>query len=95
MIEKQFGKKVKYLRTDNDLEFYSEEFNAIARRMHYKESYRCPHSSIEWCSRKDESHYSWESSLHAFQLEDAQDFLGGSVFYRLLYHQSVTFGRSW
>ena len=29
MIEKQTGKQVKYLRTDNSLEFCSNEFNAL------------------------------------------------------------------
>ncbi|KAJ9546957.1 hypothetical protein OSB04_019500 [Centaurea solstitialis] len=32
MIEKQSGKEVKYLRTDNGLEFCSEEFNAYCRK---------------------------------------------------------------
>ena len=32
MIEKQSGKDVKYLRTDNGLEFCSEEFNAYCRK---------------------------------------------------------------
>ena len=29
MIEKQTGKKIKYLRTDNGLEFCSDEFNVL------------------------------------------------------------------
>ncbi|KAJ9542762.1 hypothetical protein OSB04_029268 [Centaurea solstitialis] len=32
MVEKQSGKEVKYLRTDNGLEFCSEEFNAYCRK---------------------------------------------------------------
>ncbi|KAG8481838.1 hypothetical protein CXB51_027155 [Gossypium anomalum] len=31
MIEKQTGKQIKYLRTDNGLEFYSDEFNRLCK----------------------------------------------------------------
>ena len=31
MIEKQMGKKIKYLRTDNNLEFCSDEFNRLCK----------------------------------------------------------------
>ncbi|KAG8501431.1 hypothetical protein CXB51_003755 [Gossypium anomalum] len=31
MIEKQRGKQIKYLRTDNGLEFYSDEFNRLCK----------------------------------------------------------------
>lgn len=33
MIEKQTSKEIKYLRTDNMLEFYSEEFNQFCREI--------------------------------------------------------------
>ena len=32
MIEKQTGRQVKCLRTDNGLEFYSDEFNTLCKK---------------------------------------------------------------
>jgi len=32
LIENQTGKKIKRLRTDNDLEFYSNEFNDFCKK---------------------------------------------------------------
>ncbi|KAG8503958.1 hypothetical protein CXB51_002230 [Gossypium anomalum] len=37
MIEKQTGKQIKYLRTENDLEFYFDEFNRLCKSEGIKE----------------------------------------------------------
>ena len=77
VIEKQTDKEIKYLRTDNGLEFCGEVFNNFCRKSEINKTQNSGlHTSTKWSGRKTTQNYNGKGKVSIIRCHPRRKVLG-------------------